>query len=187
MAGFEGIEDNKMWWSEKSIDMFEGAPFRLSEYMLGQRFQNIGADIRYTHIESPYFLDRFHDVRQMINAFNKIYDCEYVPSWLNCLDELMNSFLDKFCPGFMCVPRKYHPFGDEYHSIADGLTEKGLEGKPIIWRVKLQEGKDQSKKPDESWAFLSKVPGYYTTATLMLEITKPVHHTGKIVSIYSGF
>ena len=123
----------------------------------------------------------------MVDAFNEHYDCEYVPSWLNCLDELMNSFLDKFCPGFMCVPRKYHPFGDEYHSIADGLTEKGLEGKPIIWRVKLQEGKDQSKKPDESWAFLSKVPGYYTTAPLMLEIKKPVHHTGKIVSIYSGF
>ena len=31
MAGFEVIDNNKMWWSEKTIDMFEGAPFRLSE------------------------------------------------------------------------------------------------------------------------------------------------------------
>ena len=71
MAGFEGIEKNKMWWSEKTIDMFEGAPFRLSEYMSGWRFQNISAAISHTNIESPAFLDRFHDVRQIIDAFNE--------------------------------------------------------------------------------------------------------------------
>ena len=79
----------------------------------------------------------------MIDDFNEHYDCEYAPSWINCLDESMNSFLDKFFPGFMCVPRKACPFGNEYHSIADGVTEKGLEGKPIIWRVKLQEGREE--------------------------------------------
>ena len=170
-----------MWWSEKPIDMFEGAPFRLLEYMSGRRFQNIGAAIRYTNIESPAFLDLFHNVRQMINAFNENYDCEYVPSWLNFLDESMNSFLDKCCPGFICVPRKPHHFGNKYYSIADGVTEKGLEGKPIMWRVKLQEGKNHPKNPDESWAFPSEFPGYSKTAMLVLEIMKPVHHTGKIV------
>ena len=74
MAGFEGIKNKKMWWSEKPIDMFEGVPFRLSEYMSGRRFQNIGAAIRYTNIEFPAFLDRFHDVRQMIDAFNEHYN-----------------------------------------------------------------------------------------------------------------
>ena len=123
MSCFEGIEKNKMWWSEKSINMFEGSPFRFSEYMSGRRFHNIGTAIRYTNIESPAFLDRFHNVRQMIEAFNNHYDGEYDPSWLNCLDELMNSFLEKFCPGFMYVPRKPHPFGKEYHSIANGVTE----------------------------------------------------------------
>ena len=111
-----------MWWSEKTIDMFEGAPFRFLEYMSGRRFHNIGTDIRYTNIESPAFLDRFHDVWKMIEGFNNHYEGEYVPSWLNCLDELMNSFLDTFCPGFMCVPRKPHPFGNEYHMISDGAT-----------------------------------------------------------------
>ena len=75
------------------------------------------------------------------------YVCEYVPSWINCIDESMNSFLNMFCPGFMCVPRKPHPFGNKYHSIADGVTGKGLEGGPIMWRVKLQEGKYFPKKP----------------------------------------
>ena len=49
MAGFEGIKNNKIWWLEKPIDMFEGEPFRLSEYMSGRRFQNIGAAICYTN------------------------------------------------------------------------------------------------------------------------------------------
>ena len=96
MEGFEGIEQNKMWWSEKTIDMFEGGPFRLLEYMSGRRFQNIGTAICYTNIESPAFLDRFHNMRQMIEGFNDHYDGEYIPSWLNCLDKSINIFLDKF-------------------------------------------------------------------------------------------
>ena len=54
-------------------------------------------------------------------------------------------------------------------------------------RVKLQEGKDRPKKPDGSWAFPSKFPSYSKTATLMLEMTNHVHHTGKVVSMDSGF
>ena len=84
--------------------MFEGAPFGFLEYMSGRRFQNIGSAIRYTNIELPGFLDWFHNVQQMIDAFNEHYDCEYFLSWLNCLEKLMNSFLNKFCTGFMCVP-----------------------------------------------------------------------------------
>ena len=56
-----------------------------------------------------------------------------------------------------------------------------------MWRVKIQEGKDRPKKPDGSWAFSSEFPGYSKTATLMLEMTKHVHHTGKVVSVDSGF
>ena len=87
----------------------------------------------------------------------------------------------------MYVPRKPHPFGKEYHSIADGVAEKGLEGQPIVWRLKLQEGKDCPKNPDGSWESPSEFPGYLKTATLMLEIIKTVHHTGKVVSMDSGF
>ena len=85
------------------------------------------------------------------------------------------------------MPRKPHPFGNEYHSIADGETEKVLEGKLIMWRVKLQEGKYLPKNPDGSWAFPSEFTGCSKTSMLMLEMTKPVHHTGKVVSMDSGF
>jgi len=125
----------------------------------------------------------------MIEAFNDHYAGEYTPSWLSCLDESMNSWLDKFCPGFMSVPRKPHPLGNEYHSIADGD-----EGKPIMWRIKLQEGKDRPKD-GAAFAYPSKFEGtnqntgrkYTKTSTLMCEMTEPIHGTGKVVSMDSGF
>ena len=69
----------------------------------------------------------------MINAFNDNYEEKYIPLWLSCLDESMNSWLDKFCPGFVTVPHKPHPLGNEYHIISDGDA-----GKPIMWRIKIQ-------------------------------------------------
>ena len=89
--------------------------------------------MRYTDLPPPSaFVDRFHKVCQMINASNDHYEENYIPSWLSCLDESMNSWLDKFCPGFMTAPRNLHPLGNEYHSIADGDA-----GKPIMWRIKI--------------------------------------------------
>ena len=107
------------------------------------RFAVIAKSMTYTAKDTSNVLDRFHDVRQMIDAWNEHMTMEYCPSWMSCGDESMNSWMDATCPGFMCVPRKPHPFGNEYHSIADGDG-----GKPIMWKVKLQEGKDRPKKPD---------------------------------------
>ena len=73
--------------------------------------------MRFTNKTSPSFLDRFHDVRQMKNNFNEHYLENYTPSWLSCLNESMNSFLDKVFTGFMSVPRNPHPIGNEYHFI----------------------------------------------------------------------
>ncbi len=88
-------------------------------------------------LERDGYVDRFHKVRNMLDMFNEYYASNYHPSWLNVLDALI-SWLSKFCPGFMCVPRKSHLFGNEYHSIANGD-----DGKPIMWRGKLVEGKDR--------------------------------------------
>ena len=143
MACYQGIPEREMWWSKKPIDMFNGAPFRLNSFMSHARFKEILQAIRYTDKEEPlFFLDKFHEVRQMIDAFNNHYAMGHKPSWLNCIDESMNSWLNKFCPGFMTLPQKPHLFGNEYHTIADG--EK--DGKPIMWRMKIVEGKDHPKK-----------------------------------------
>eukprot|EP00957_Ditylum_brightwellii_P120099 9164271-Ditylum_brightwellii.AAC.1 len=62
------------------------------------------AALRFTNNEPPPFKDPFFNVRQMIDACNNHMHREYTAAWLNCLDKLMNPFLDKNCPGFMSVP-----------------------------------------------------------------------------------
>ena len=187
MACFQGISDRESWWSKSPVSMYDGAPFRLGNVMSLYRYKEITMAIRFTDKAAPTlerdgYVDRFHEVRNMLDVFNEYYASNYHPSWLNVLDESMSSWLSKFCPGFMCVPRKPHPFGNEYHSIADGD-----DGKPIMWRVKLVEGKDRPKKADGQWVFPTEYPGLGKTTTTMLEMTKPIHGKGKVVVGDSGF
>jgi hypothetical protein len=103
--------------------------------------------MRYMNVDAPPFLDRFRDLRHIRGAFNDHYKLNYLPAWLNnCLDKSVNSLLDKFCPGFMCVPRKPHPFVNKYHSISDGSTEEGREGNPIMWAREDSRGKGSPKE-----------------------------------------
>jgi hypothetical protein len=188
MACFQGISDREGWWLQRSVLMYKGAPFQLHHVMSLKRYKEITTAIRFTDsppptIKTDVFVDRFHKVRNMIDSFNQYYTKNYHPSWLNCLDESMSSWLNKFCPGFICVPWKPHLFGNEYHSIADGD-----DGKPIMWRVKIVEGKDRPKKADGRWAFPSEFPARLgKTTTTMLELTKLIHGKGKVVVGDSGF
>jgi hypothetical protein len=123
LACFQGISNRNKWWSSALINQFKGAPFVwLKAYISKTRFLDIigiGA-IRYTDQAQPLlFKDRFHKVRAMISAFNKHYEREYSPAWLSCLNESMNSWLNKFSPGLMVCPQNPWPFENEYHSIAD--------------------------------------------------------------------
>ncbi|KAL7476088.1 hypothetical protein ACHAW6_001965, partial [Cyclotella cf. meneghiniana] len=69
---------------------------------------------------------KFHYVQELIDAFDNHYSNEYLPSWTNCLNESMNTWLNKYAQSFMCVPRKPHPFRDDYHSIADSDDGKSI-------------------------------------------------------------
>ena len=186
MACFNGIKDRELWWSTKPVDMFSGAPFRFNSIMTYSRFRDNMQAIQYTDKAMPLlFNDLFHEVRQMIDVFNKYYAAEYTPSWLNCIDESMSSWGNKFAPGFMCVPQKPHPQGNEYHSIADA-NKDGT--KPIMWRVKLVEGKDRPKENGQYvYASQFEKKGLSPTVALLLEMTEPIHGTGKVVTGDSGF
>jgi hypothetical protein len=167
--------------------MFEGTPFRLNEFMTRNHFTDITCKIHFTNKETPTvvpsgFVDQFHKVRQMLVAFNNHYNQNYVTSWISCLDKLMSSWLSKFCPGFMCMPCKPHLFGNKFHTIANGDG-----GKPIMFRIKLVKGKDHLKKADGSWAFPSENNCLSKTRKTMLEMTKPLHGTGKVVVTDSHF
>ena len=43
---------------------------------------------------------------------------EFSPSWVSVLDESMMEWLNKYCPGLMCVGRKPNPFGNKCHTIS---------------------------------------------------------------------
>ncbi|KAL7461873.1 hypothetical protein ACHAXS_002279 [Conticribra weissflogii] len=150
--------------------------------MQKNRFLQITAAVVYTNKPPPSFVDKFYDVRQMLDAFNKPYKDNYIPSWINCLDKSMSSWLNQYCPGFMFVPQKPHPSGNKYHSIADGD-----QGKPIMWWVKLQEGKDCPKDANNKPCFPTEFELHTKTSALMLYMTKPIHNTGKVFTIDSGF
>ena len=85
---------------------------------------------------SPYY-DKFFEVQQMQEWWNNCYATENSPSYYNCLDESMNSWLNEYCPRWMCVPCKLHPFGNEYYTIANGD-----DGIAMVWQVVLLEGKE---------------------------------------------
>jgi hypothetical protein len=167
--------------------MFEGAPFRLTHIMTMTRFFKLSVAMRFTDRQAPTlkhdgFVDWFNEIRNMIDVFNQHYPEKYHPLWLNCFDESMSSWLSKYCPGFMCVPCKPHPFGNEYHSIANGD-----DGKPIMWRVKIVEGKDKPKRANGQPVFPLEFLGLGKMTMTMLEMTKPIHGKGKVVVGDSGF
>ena len=109
MCCFQGIADHKLWWSQDSVDMYSGAPFHLNGFMTRNCFPDITAKICYTDKVTPTvandgYVDRFHKVQQMLEAFNDHCDQNYLTSRLSCLDKSMSSWLSNFFPGFMCLP-----------------------------------------------------------------------------------
>jgi hypothetical protein len=126
----------KDFWDSCPPSVWTKAPFRLSSYMSQHRFENIIKALTYTNISPPVYRDKFHQIRQLLEAFSATMKEVFIPSWVSCLDESMSIWTSKWtCPGFMFVPRKPHPMGNEYHSICCG--ESG-----IMFDFELVEGKD---------------------------------------------
>ena len=119
----------------REIDIFEGAPFSLACFMTRNRFKNILNNMKYTSTCPPSFHDRFWEVRYMLDCWNKNMGKNFIPSWINCVDESMLKWVNEFtCRGFMFIPQKPWPFGNEYHDACCADSN-------IIWSVELCEGK----------------------------------------------
>ena len=90
----------------------------------------------YMSNEPPVYVDQFWEVRQLIDPLNVNMAHNFSPSWISAIDESMSKWVSEYtCPGFMSVPRKPQPFGNEYH-------DAGCADSDIIWQVDLREGKD---------------------------------------------
>jgi roadblock/LC7 domain-containing protein len=168
--------DRQDFWSLDEISAFVGAPLRLRGFMARTRFEEIIAALRLTDQPLPAYKDGFFQVWQMIKAWNKTMSDNFIPSWINLIDELMVAWTTKYsCPGWMVVPRKPHPLGNKYHSICCGQTG-------IMYGIELVEGKD---RPPQLGPKMYVEKG--ETVGLLLWITKPIHGTGKCCIMDSGF
>ena len=91
---------------------------------------------------------------------------QFLTSWINVLDESMMEWFNKWAPGFMCVGRKPHPFGNYWHTICCALTS-------ILWREQIGDGKDRpSELGKKKWEELGK------NVCLMLRMCGPIFSTG---------
>ena len=168
--------DRRAFWSTKKVDVFDGAPFRVTPYMSRRRFELILYNLGYTKDDPPQYKDRFWEVRWMLQEWNKNMGTNFSPSWINCIDESMSKWVNEFtCPGFMYVPRKPWPFGNEYH-------DAGCADCDIIWGVDLREGKDRPRNlGNKEFDEMGKTTG------ILLRLTKPFWHSGKVFVLDSGF
>ena len=82
--------DRSSYWDSTLPSMWKGAPFRLGEYMAGWKFEAIVASLRFTDRPYPSYKDKFHEVRQMVEAWNKNMIDVFVAGWVSCLDESMS-------------------------------------------------------------------------------------------------
>ena len=168
--------NRQSFWLSKDINMFEGAPFRLTRYMSRNCFEEILLAISYTNKCPPQMLDKFWEIRKLIDAWNDNMEAEFSPSWINAIDESMSKWLNEFmCPGFMYVPQKPWPFGNEYQDAGCCLSD-------ILWRVDLREGKDHPRHLGEK-----EHDNLGHTIGVLLRLTKPIWASGKVVVLDSGF
>ena len=164
------------YWRVSEINLFEGAPFRLNNFMPRNRFDEIGQCLGFTDINPPpVYTDKFFLIRQMVKEWNENMARVFSPGWVSCLDESMMEWTNMYsCPGFMYVPRKPHPLGNEWHTIACGISG-------ILYCVELVEGKDAPPEIKPDFINLGKTP------SLLLRLTRKLFGTGKVVILDSGF
>ena len=176
MATIQG-PTRRDYWATDPISPFRGAPIRLNEFMSRCRFEAILTSLRYNNNPPPAYRDPFFEIRQMVVAWNENMCDIFVPGWISCLDESMSYWTNIYtCPGFMCVPRKPWPFGNEWHSICCGLSG-------VMYAIELVEGKSQPRElPAPEFEHLGG-----KTVGLLVRLTRAIWNTGKVVVLDSGF
>ena len=118
-----------------------------------RRFLAINSCLGFTFDKPPpadKIQDEFWEVRVLHIAWNQHMKDMFRCSWICCLDELISIWISRWtCPGWMFVPRKPHPFGNKYHTIACGMSL-------ITFCFEIVEGKDKPKnKPprQDEWSW----------------------------------
>ena len=168
--------DRRSFWLTRDLDILDGCFFTLLNYMTRTQFENILNNLTYMNKKPPEFCDRFWEVCDMLDCWNKNMANNFVLSWINCIDESMTKWVNEYtCPGFMLVPQKPWPFANEYH-------DAGCADSDIIWALELHEGKDcPTQLNNKVFDELGK------TIRTLLHLMKPVWGSGKLFILDSDF
>ena len=176
MSTYDGCSRHD-WWSSQPISIEYGAPYRLHQFMSGKRFHVLNQALTFTDMPTPTYLDKFYPVRQMIDAFNANMARKFHPGWVCCLDESMMEWTERWsCPGWMYVPRKPTPAGNEYHTICCGICG-------VLFHLELVYAKDHP--PQRGQLEFENLGG--KTIGLLLRMTKPIWGFLRMVIMDSGF
>ena len=71
----------------------------------------------------------------MQEGWNKNMAAHFDPSWVSVIDESIQECINRYtCPGWIFVPHKAHPFGNEYHKIACAKSK-------VVYNVETMEGR----------------------------------------------
>ena len=97
MVCWVGIESTRDRWSTMTPSMDKCAPFTLNHIMYCNRFDYILSDISFTNIEVPYE-DGFFQASQLEKAWNHNMAQQFLPSWINVIDESMLKWFNKWAP-----------------------------------------------------------------------------------------
>ena len=92
-----------------------------------------------------------------------------------CVRRVDDGMSHKYCPGFMCVGRKPHPFGNECHTIRCALTS-------ILFRSLIVEVKDRPRELGQL-----KYTKLGRTVGLILWMCETPYSTRKVAVMDSGF
>ena len=179
IASEVGWSRHDYWKTTGQEDPFDGPMMRMNEFMSRDRFDNILNALTFTDQKPPSYNDKFWEVRQLIDAWNKNMDITYRSSSFVCVDESMSKWVNMWtCPGFILCPRKPWEAGNEYHDIADKEPN-------IIFRLELKEGeKDKCPQQEKKKKFVNRGG---KTVGLLLRLTEPLHGRGVVVIGDSGF
>lgn len=135
MARFEDVADHEDWWSLKPILKMSIASFQLNELIIKcTSFILLQQLAILTRILFHLWINFVISAKCLTYSVITTSKTASPPgSWVNSLDESMSSWLNQ---DFMFVQRKLHPSENKYHFIV-----YGDQGKPVMWCIKLREGK----------------------------------------------
>ena len=127
--------DRRSWfYNTTKPSEWEGAPFGFHKYISVVRFEK--SPPLYASPTNPYhILEIYLLLPGRFGINSTVTWIFFVPGRLSCHDDSVSIWTLKWTlPGFIPPPRNSHPYGNDYHYIADGASGK-------MYAIDIVEGK----------------------------------------------